>query len=360
MLKENYSVIGVMSGTSLDGIDLAHITFTKRENWCFKIHASETVAYPKAWFKKLQALTQNTLRELEAIDMDYTAFLSQTIKQFITKHNLVDIDAVCSHGHTALHQPEKGLTYQIGNLEFLSDLLETTVVCDFRTQDVDFGGQGAPLVPIGDELLFSEFDFCINLGGFANVSTRIASERIAFDICPVNIVLNKYVRTLGFDFDDAGKIAESGTLNPRLLEQLNALEFYRQPHPKSLGLEWTEAEVFSVIDKFKLPVNAILNTVVEHIAIQISQVITTVESPSVLMTGGGVYNSYLLSRIEALSNLKVTIPKPEIIEFKEALIFGLLGVLRMRNEVNCLQSVTGAQRNHSSGKIYKPQNQQVC
>lgn len=360
MVKENYSVIGVMSGTSLDGIDLAHVTFIKEDKWRFVIHTSKTISYPAFWFKKLKTLTHKTLPELEHLDSEYSAFLAQTIKQFIATHKLTKIDAVCSHGHTALHQPENGLTYQIGNLEFIADILGLTVVCDFRTQDVALGGQGAPLVPIGDRLLFPEYDFCINLGGFSNVSTRLNNERIAFDICPVNIVLNYYVRTLGLEYDNAGAIAESGEVNATLLEQLNDLEFYKQSHPKSLGLEWTETTIFPLIDAFYMPIKDILKTMVEHIATQISKVIRTVENPSVLITGGGVYNTYLMSRIESLSSCKINIPKPDIIEFKEALVFAFLGVLRLRNETNCLKTVTGAKQDHSSGKIYTPQNQQVC
>ncbi|TYB74380.1 anhydro-N-acetylmuramic acid kinase [Bizionia gelidisalsuginis] len=360
MIKEKYSVIGVMSGTSLDGVDLAHITFIKGIVWRFTINTSQTIAYSKVWFDKLKTVTHKTLAELDQLDIEYSAFLAQTIKQFITRHNITQIDAVCSHGHTALHQPLNGVTYQIGNLECISDILDSIVVCDFRIQDVQLGGQGAPLVPIGDKLLFSEYDYCINLGGFANVSTTIEKERIAFDICPANNVLNEYVRTLGRDFDNAGKIAQSGTLNETLLKQLNALEFYAQTYPKSLGVEWTEANIYPLIDSFNLPIKDILKTMVEHIAIQISRVINTTKTPSVLITGGGVYNTYLLSRIEHLSATKITVPEPKIIEFKEALIFGFLGVLRLRNEINCLKSVTGAGRDHSSGKIYTPQNQQIC
>lgn len=360
MIKEQYSVIGVMSGTSLDGIDLAHITFNKDDKWRFTMNTAETISYPKLWFNKLKRLTHNTLQELEQLDIEYSAFLAQTIKKFIAKHKLTATDAVCSHGHTALHRPENGLTYQIGNLEFIADVLNTTVVCDFRSQDVGLGGQGAPLVPIGDALLFPDFDFCINLGGFANVSTSINNERIAFDICPVNIVLNYYVRTLGLDFDNAGDIARKGILNESLLKQLNSLEFYKKTAPKSLGLEWTEINIFPLIDAYNLPIEDVLQTMVEHIAVQVAKVINTKDTPSVLITGGGVYNTYLLSRVEFLSKVNIVLPTATIIEFKEALIFGFLGVLRLRNETNCLHTVTGAKRDHSSGKIYKPQNQQIC
>ena len=204
MLKESYHIIGVMSGTSLDGIDLAEINFTKNETWQFQILKATTVHYTEEWLSKLKSLTQKSKKDLQQIDLDYTNYLADVITTFVKKNNIKNIDAVCSHGHTALHQPEQKLTYQIGNLPELAKKINQNVVCDFRVQDVEFGGQGAPLVPIGDELLFSEYDYCINLGGFANVSTKIKNQRIAFDICPVNIVLNKYVQQLGLGFDDKG------------------------------------------------------------------------------------------------------------------------------------------------------------
>jgi anhydro-N-acetylmuramic acid kinase len=219
---------------------------------------------------------------------------------------------------------------------------------------VILGGQGAPLVPIGDKLLFSEYDYCINLGGFANLSTENNSTRIAYDICPTNIVLNHYVNVLGHDFDDKGKISKSGTIDEQLLSELNALEFYKLDYPKSLGLEWVNQVVFPLIDNFNLKTEDILKTFTEHIAVQISKEINKKESALVIITGGGAYNDYLISRIKSKTKNKIVIPSKEIIEFKEALIFGLLGVLKIRNEINCLASVTGAKHDHSSGKIFHP------
>lgn len=352
MIKSNYKVIGVMSGTSLDGIDLVYASFDYADNWKFQIIKAETFAYSNKWLEILKDLVSLSKTELEKIDASYTSYLASNIKKFIRKYNITDIDFIGSHGHTAWHQPHNKLTYQIGNLPILASILNKTVVCDFRVQDVELGGQGAPLVPIGDELLFSKFDFCLNLGGFANVSTSMNNARIAYDICPVNIVLNYFVAQLGFNFDDQGKVAAAGTINYELLDKLNNLDFYKKTYPKSLGLEWVKNQVIPLIESFKLEVKDVLKTCVEHIAKQISKEINTKPVASVLVTGGGAYNAYLISRIKFYTNQQIVIPVNEIIEFKEALIFGFLGILKMRGENNCLHSVTGAIRSHSSGKIF--------
>lgn len=354
MLKTEYHIIGVMSGTSLDGIDMAYIKFKLNESWAFKIEYTETINYNSDWIKILKNLISFNLEILNQIDLEYTSLLSETINTFIRENNIKTIDAVCSHGHTALHQPEKGVTYQIGNMTNLASLINQKLVCDFRIQDVDLGGQGAPLVPYGDQLLFSEYDFCLNLGGFANISTEISSQRIAYDICPVNIVLNHYVFKLGYDYDNRGNISATGIINKKLLDLLNALDFYKQPYPKSLGLEWVKDQIHPCVNSCNLEVKDILRTYVEHIAIQISNEINKKSNASVLITGGGVFNMFLISRIKALTINKIIIPSEDIINYKEAVIFGLLGVLKLRDEVNCLSSVTGAKRDHSSGKIYLP------
>lgn len=354
MIKNEYNVVGVMSGTSLDGIDLALINFKFEDSWTFKIITAETVDYTKDWTTKLKTLVNYTKPELKSLDIEYTAYLANTINVFLEKNNIFSVDAICSHGHTALHKPENKLTYQIGNLPSIAKITNQLVVCDFRIQDVELEGQGAPLVPIGDELLFSNYTFCINLGGFANISTTLNKNRIAFDICPLNIVLNKYVSNLGFNFDDKGEIAKSGSINKALLKELNALSFYKKNYPKSLGLEWVNKNIFPLIDSYKLSTPDILRTFVEHIAIQIETVINTKTKASILLTGGGVFNSFLISRINSRTNNKIEIPSKEIIEFKEALIFGFLGVLKLRNQVNCLASVTGAKKNHASGVIFHP------
>ena len=355
MINSNYNVIAVMSGTSLDGIDIIFASYKYSNDWKFYIHHSETIKYSKVWKLILSELVNKSKDELKEIDLAYSELLGSIISDFIRINKLEEIDFVASHGHTALHQPENGLTLQIGNQQILSNIIDEKVVCDFRVQDVIFGGQGAPLVPIGDRLLFSDYEYCLNLGGFANISFELNNARIAFDICPVNIVLNHYVAKLDLEFDDKGQLASIGNINEDLLFQLNALKFYKEQPPKSLGLEWVELKIFPLIDTFKLQTEDILRTYVEHVAIQISQVIKQ-EKRSVLATGGGVYNSFLMNRISYFSKSEIVIPNNQIVEYKEALIFGLLGVLKDRNEINCLKSVTGAKQDHSSGKILIPKN----
>ena len=351
MEKQEYFVVGVMSGTSLDGIDLAYIHFKKEGNWSYKIICAETVAYNVKWETKLREAVGYSTSQLEDLNILYTQLLSEVINSFVEKNQLKNIDAVCSHGHTILHQPENKLTLQIGNLAALAQLINQNVVCDFRVQDVLLGGQGAPLVPIGDQLLFSDYTYCVNLGGFSNISTTLNNERVAYDICPVNIVLNHYIQKTGVSYDDKGILASSGEVNQLLLEKLNDLKFYKESAPKSLGLEWVKSMIFPLIDACQLSVKDVLRTFVEHIAIQIGSVLTKNKS-TVLVTGGGVYNLFLMERIMLHSNSQIVIPDPELIENKEALIFGFLGVLRLRNEVNVLASVTGAEKDHSSGKIF--------
>ncbi|WP_338733141.1 anhydro-N-acetylmuramic acid kinase [Mangrovimonas cancribranchiae] len=355
MLKEDYNVIGVMSGTSLDGVDLVYVNFKVNDGiWSFNCLDKETVSYTKSWVQRLKNLTELSEKDLQQVDCDYTVYLAEIIDEFINKYKLKYIDAVCSHGHTALHQPHNGFTYQIGNKKLLAEKLNQVVVCDFRVQDVSLGGEGAPLVPVGDKLLFNDFDFCVNLGGFANISTKINNERIAYDICPVNIVLNYYVDQLGFAYDNQGKIASSGTVNKTLLEELNNLEFYKKSSPKSLGLEWVKAIFIPIVESYNLQVKDVLSTVCEHVAVQIAMAVNHKKCAKVLITGGGAYNTYLIERLKSMTSQEIVIPKNVIVDFKEAIVFGLLGVLKLRNEINCLSSVTGAKYNHSSGTIFKP------
>ena len=350
--QTDFYVIGVMSGTSLDGIDLCYAHFQYESTWKFHIIDSQTVDYSEQWQDRLRTAIKLNPVKLAQLNNDYTKFLSTVISCFIKKNPEAPIDAICSHGHTVFHEPNLGKTLQIGNLPILATYLNQIVVCDFRTQDVSFGGQGAPLVPIGDAMLFPNYDYCINLGGFANISFDKDSKRIAFDVCPVNIVLNHYVKALGLPYDSEGYISTKGTICVPLLDHLNALEFYASPPPKSLGLEWVQEYVIPLIDTYSLEVSGVLRTVVEHCAIQISSLLTVNNLRKGLYTGGGVYNSFLMERISSLSSQETTAVDPTIIEFKEALIFGFLGVLRLKELPNCLHSVTGASHDHSSGRVY--------
>jgi anhydro-N-acetylmuramic acid kinase len=361
MKKNNYNVIGLMSGTSLDGVDLAHIKFHLHDKkWTFEILESETIGYNDDWISHLKSAVNYSENELKKLNKKYTKLLAAIISAFIAKHQIENLDAVCSHGHTILHQPEKGLTLQIGNLPEISSLIHQTVVCDFRVQDVQRGGQGAPLVPIGDRILFSEYDYCMNLGGFSNVSFEQNGERIAFDISPVNTVLNYYANQLRLDYDDKGTISRTGKVNDKLLNELNAFDYYQQKFPKSLGFEFVREIVLPVIESFKIPIEDKLRTFTEHLALQTALALDCFETRNdkkdrILITGGGAYNDFSIERIQSyVPKMEIVIPSAKILEYKEALIFAFLGVLKLRNEINVLSSVTGANMDHSSGIIYKP------
>ncbi|HQW68677.1 MAG TPA: anhydro-N-acetylmuramic acid kinase [Flavobacterium sp.] len=354
MFKESYSILGVMSGTSLDGIDLAHIHFSREnKNWKYEILDCETVEYTSEWLEKLKIAVDFSATELEKLNEDYTVLLGNCIKSFIQKNKLTNLDAVCSHGHTILHQPQNGFTLQIGNLPEIAEIIGVTVVCDFRVQDVKLGGQGAPLVPIGDRILFSEYDYCLNLGGFSNISFEQNEKRIAFDISPVNTVLNFYANTLGFAYDDKGKIARSGETDLNLLEELDALSYYQKSFPKSLGFEFVKTIVLPLMESYEISTEDKMHTFTKHIAKQIAFALPE-RSGKMLITGGGTYNEFLLESMQNyLPEMNLVVPDAKTLEYKEALIFALLGVLKLRKEVNVLSSVTGAKKDHSSGKIYQ-------
>jgi anhydro-N-acetylmuramic acid kinase len=354
MFKETYHVLGVMSGTSLDGIDVAHIHFTVIEGkWSFEILESETISYNEIWLDKLRTAVDFPVQELKKLNQDYTILLGNTIKIFIEKHKLKNLDIVSSHGHTILHQPQNGFTLQIGNLPQIAEIIGETVVCDFRTQDVQMGGQGAPLVPIGDQILFADYDYCLNLGGFSNISFKQNDKRIAFDISPVNTVLNFYANQLGLDYDNRGEIARSGIICINLLNELNSLDYYQKRFPKSLGIEFVKTVILPLIENYYIAIEDKMRTFIEHIAHQTSLALPNIQG-KMLITGGGAYNTFLIERMQIhLSQMNLIIPDAKTLEYKESLIFGLLGVLKLRNEINVLSSVTGAKRDHSSGIIYK-------
>ena len=352
MKNITYNVLGVMSGTSLDGIDLALIRFDKSEAWEFAILKAETVPYSDTWTQRLKGAMFGSREDIRELDDSYTRYLGSVINAFLEKAKVSDLDAICSHGHTVWHQPENGITVQIGNQPQLAKITGKRVVCDFRVQDVELGGQGAPLVPVGDQLLFSDYTFCLNLGGFANVSLSVDGIRKAYDICAVNTVLNHYAERLGMAYDHNGETARSGRPDPELLKALEGLPFYDLSPPKSLGMEWVEQEVFPVIERFDLSAGDVLATYTLHVGITLAGEFTT--PGKILVTGGGAFNAYLMEELESRVPGTVVIPDRKTVEYKEALIFGLLGVLRLRDENNCLKSVTGALRDHSSGQVYEP------
>lgn len=348
-----YKVLGVMSGTSLDGIDLANCEFVFQDSqWAFNINETITIPYSKEWVDELTKAFEFDTHTLDQLSIKYAQHISKVIER---ETSTWDYDYIASHGHTILHQPENGFTIQIGDGQIMANILNKKIIYDFRTQDVKLGGQGAPLVPIGDRLLFNQFDYRINLGGFANISYENNDTTLAYDICPINFVCNALALTLGKPYDENGDFAREGIVIPSLLEELNYITFYNLPHPKSMGREWVEIEIDPIISKYNNTHN-ILRTFVEHSAIQISKNLSS-DTKTALFTGGGVYNSFLMERISHYSpTITISHVDKEIIEFKEALIFAFLGVLKLRNENNTLASVTGASHDHSAGKISIPKN----
>jgi anhydro-N-acetylmuramic acid kinase len=350
---KNYYVIGLMSGTSIDGVDLVYANFFYDIHWSFKILKSKTYEYDMDWQNILKNLSDKDLDSIKLIDKNYTKLLSEYISSFIEEFSIKEIDFISSHGHTALHDPSNSITYQIGNLKELSDYIGLKVICDFRAQDIKLGGQGAPLVPVGEKYIFPEYDNLINLGGFANITIKSNNNLTAYDICPVNIVFNHLSNLRHLKYDDKGKIALSGKLNFELFNCLQSLDYYKQVSPKSLGVEWVNKNILPLINSFsEIPLEDLLNTFSKHFASQIA--INIKSAKKTLITGGGAYNDYLIQNIIDLTESEIIIPSSEIIEYKEALIFGFLGVLKDLNINNCYSSVTGATKDHSSGNIFIP------
>lgn len=356
MSNPRYSMIGLMSGTSGDGLDLAYCHYEKSDYWSFEILQSMTIPFPEVMGEKLIKAHLLSALDLAILDVDFGRWMGEKVKEFC-QENQIFPQAVCSHGHTVFHQPEKGLSLQIGNGWALHQACGLKVINDFRMLDVQLGGQGAPLVPIGDQLLFPQIDFCINLGGIANISMDSKGQRIAFDCSPFNLLLNEQANILGSQFDKGGDWAKEGSVNIPLFNQLNDLPFYANNDPKSLGREDMELEFLPLIRNSGLSEKDNLCTLVEHYAFQISKAITSnqeKEIPLILITGGGAYNSYFIERMDHHLQGKWAqfAASSELIEFKEALVFGFLGVLRLRDENNSLASVTGAKQDSCGGTIY--------
>lgn len=339
-----------MSGTSLDGLDICYSKFIKtKSNWDFQILTSETIPYSSEWEQSLKNAIQLPSEELLKLDVDYGFYLGEKTSEFISKHKIINLDLIASHGHTVFHQPKNKFTLQIGNGRAIKSKINKMVIYDFRSQDVILGGNGAPLVPIGDELLFSNFDACLNLGGFSNISLKRNGKRIAFDICPVNIILNDLALKLGKKFDDNGDLARTGLIDYELLDQLNQLKFYQEKTPKSLGIEWINEQVLPLIKTQKT--EDLLASFTEHSAVQIAKILDEFDVKNIFITGGGTYNNYLIEKIKAKTKTEIQIPKKGIIEYKEALIFAFMGVLRSLNLDNVLSSATGSQNDHCSGLV---------
>ncbi|MBR5602702.1 MAG: anhydro-N-acetylmuramic acid kinase [Bacteroidales bacterium] len=350
----DFKVIGLMSGSSLDGLDIAYVNFSHdNKTWFFQIVEAGNVPYSDYWKEQLNMAFSKDKEELKELDKEYGRYLGTITKRFIEKYDM-EPKLIASHGHTIFHRPEEGFTLQIGDGQEIANATGIMTINDFRTEDVEKGGQGAPLVPIGDRHLFAEYPICLNIGGIANVSYETDNKRIAYDICMANQLLNYLAGKLGYDYDNNGKFARQGNVNQELLNIMNDNPYYSQDAPKSLGREFFENVQHKLIDDSTLSVNDLLATSTEHIAIQISNSTNNLESGKMLITGGGAKNHYLIERIKALSKHEIVIPETLIIDYKEALIFAFLAALKMEGKINVLSSVTGASSDSSSGKIWMP------
>jgi anhydro-N-acetylmuramic acid kinase len=351
-MKKSYRVVGVMSGTSMDGLDIAICQFNKNRDWEFKILDATTIRYPRPWRQKLTTAPFLAGDALMSLHAEYGDYIGRRCAEFIGHHNWKNIDFIASHGHTIFHQTKRRFTFQLGEGNAIHAASDIPTVFDFRSFDVALGGQGAPLVPIGDKSLFKPYDVCLNLGGIANLSLDQSGKRIAFDICYANMALNYLAAKTNSEFDRNGNIARRGQINQVLLTSL--LSVYRaEKNRPALGREGFEKTFQRLLDNEQLSIEDRMSTVVESIGVQIGNSLPSRKKIKILATGGGALNGFLIQRLQEIfgPHRQVVIPERQIIEFKEALVFAFLGVLRVRGEVNVLKSVTQAQRDSSSGLI---------
>ncbi|MBR2052156.1 MAG: anhydro-N-acetylmuramic acid kinase [Bacteroidales bacterium] len=348
----DFKVIGLMSGSSLDGVDIAYVNFSHdNKRWFFQIVEAGNVPYSSYWKEQLAEAFNKKPEDLKELDKEYGRYLGTITKRFIEKYEL-EPKLIASHGHTIFHRPDEGFTLQIGDGQEIAKATGITTVNDFRSEDVMKGGQGAPLVPIGDRHLFADYPICLNIGGIANVSYEYEGKRIAYDICIANQMLNYLANKLGYDYDNNGSFARQGKVNLDLLKTFNDNSYYDKEAPKSLGREFFEKYQHQIIEESSLDVRDILATATEHIASQIVKSTDMLEKSKMLITGGGAKNNYLVERISELSKHEVVIPDTMIIDYKEALIFAFLGTLKMEGKINVLSSVTGATSDSSSGTVH--------
>ena len=347
------TVIGLMSGTSLDGLDIVLCSFSKDNLRNFEIVNSTTIEYSRNIKKRLQSAGSLSAHRFIELHREYGKWTGEQVNRFMKPHSMT-VDIIASHGHTVFHDPKKNINFQIGDGAVVAATTSITTISDFRSLDITLGGQGAPLIPIVDRDLFGDYDACINIGGFANISLDIDKKRRAWDICPVNTILNKLASSFGMEYDKDGEKGRSGKIIDELLNELEGLDYYQQLHPKSLGTEWLDNKIWPIVNKYSdYKTESIMATFYTHVANRISSDLNRNNVKKVLFTGGGVKNSYLISLIRNMFNGKLIIPEEEIIDFKEALGFAYLGVLRAKGIPNCLSSVTGARQDSSSGVIHR-------
>ena len=349
-MTNSINIIGLMSGTSVDGLDICYVSFDNHDPSKYEIIDCDTIDYDDNLKTKLKNIIKLDNNQIKQIDDEFGEFIGLSVLKFINKNKLSKPDLISSHGHTVFHEPKFNKTLQIGSGKIINKVTQVKTVNNFREQDIQLGGQGAPLVPIGDKLLFDDYKYCLNLGGFTNISVKDSSIIFAYDICPLNTVLNHYANKLGYECDLGGKLSKKGVINIDLFNELNDLDYYKKSYPKSLGLEFVIENIFPITEKYKIKVVDILATYIEHASFQIKRNIDN--GSKVLLTGGGTFNNNLIKTLNHDSKINFIVPDKTIINYKESLIFALLGYLKINGKVNCLRSVTGASNDHSSGDIY--------
>ncbi len=346
----------------MDGLDIAYCTLTETGGkWSYQIDRAECIAFPDEWRSRLATVTSLHAKDLMLAHTAFGHWMGNAIQAFIVKYELQHkVHLIASHGHTVFHEPAAGMTFQMGDGAAIAAITHLPVVSDLRNMDIALGGQGAPIVPIGEKLLWQAYPYLLNIGGICNISLSHHGNLQAFDVCAANRVLDLLSNELGYQYDANGQAAATGKLNEDLLFDLNALAYYQRPAPKSLSNEFGTDQVLAIIHQLQIPVQDKLRTYCEHIAQQIAAVChIEPETTKMLVTGGGAFNSFLLSRIAHFlmeKNIVVEVPADDLIQYKEALIMALIGVLRWREEVNVLMSVTGAVRSSIGGALWMGQD----
>jgi len=345
------TIVGLMSGTSLDGLDIALCRFENLgSSYSYKVYKAATIEYSEVWKKTLHSAKDATAENYFALNHEYGAFIAEQVNEFL-KGCSEKPDAIASHGHTIFHRPGSGFSTQLGSGATIAAKTGITTVCDFRSLDVANEGQGAPLVPIGDKLLFAEYDACLNIGGIANISfDNKKGERIAFDICFANMTLNYLAEKLGLSYDENGSIAASGTVNQNLLSEIQKTLFVNEKF--SLAREQFETMLLPILEGENLSIENKLATFCDYIALEITDTLKSSSLKKVLITGGGAFNKHLIRKISQHYDGEIIIPDNETIQFKEALIFAFLGYLRLQEKVNTLKSVTKAKSDSIGGAVY--------
>ncbi|HSB91519.1 MAG TPA: anhydro-N-acetylmuramic acid kinase [Flavitalea sp.] len=356
-----YRVIGLMSGSSLDGLDIAFVELHESSGkWSYELRHCACYPYSEQWIHALKTAPQLSALDYHLLHTSYGRYLGEQVSRFIQEHELeFQVQLIASHGHTTFHYPGKQMTAQLGDGAAIAAATGINVVSDLRSLDVALGGHGAPIVPIGEKLLLPGYDAFLNIGGIANLSWNLPRGYIAFDVAPANRVLNMLANELNVSFDKDGALAAEGNLIPDLLTALDQLDYYHQPYPKSLGNQFGTNTVYPMLHR-TAPTRDLLRTFTKHLAVQVRRAVaqvrpTDAEHARLMITGGGAHNKFLISAItEELASIGVEaiVPDNDIVDFKEAVIMGLIGVLRWREENNVLASVTGASRNSIGGAVW--------